>query len=72
MDFITDLPLVDGKNALFVCVDKLTKYTRLCPCLVGEKALSAPAVAKLFFDNVVTLFGVPDSVLHDRDPRFTS
>ena len=39
---------------------------------MGEGALSAQAVAQLFFDNVVRLFGLPRVVLHDRDPRFTS
>ena len=71
MDFITDLPPVDGHNGLIVCVDKFSKFTRLIPVAVGDGQLSAPAVARLFFDNVVRLFGVPQSILSDRDPRFT-
>ena len=39
---------------------------------MGEENLEASRVADLFFDNVVRLFGVPQVVLHDRDPRFTS
>ena len=72
MDFVTDLPLSAGYNAIYTCVDKLTKYVRLIPCFVGEGRLDAPAVADLFFDNVVCMFGMPAAVLHDRDPRFTS
>ena len=34
--------------------------------------MSAPAIAKLFFEHVVRLYGVPRSVLHDQDPRFTA
>ena len=68
---MTDLPLCGGHNALFVVVDRLTKFCILIPCLVGEGALSAKTVAQLFFDHVVRWFGVPQSVLHDRDPRFT-
>ena len=49
MDFITDLPLahVGGQkyNALFVCVDKFSKFSRLVPCFMGEGELAAPAVA---------------------------
>ena len=56
----------------FTCVDRLTKYCRLIPCFVGEGALSASLVAKLFFDNVVRFFGVPAEVISDRDPRFTA
>lgn len=72
MDFVTDLLLCNGHNAIFTCVDCLTNYVRLIPCFVGEGALSAPAVAKLFFDHVVRFFGVPQEVISDRDPRFTS
>ena len=72
MDFITNLPMSNGFNTIFTCVDALTKYTQLTPCFVGEGRLSAPSVARLFFDAVVRLFGCPRKVLHDRDPRFTS
>ena len=39
---------------------------------MGDGELSAAAVARLFFDHVVRIFGVPHVVLHDHDPRFTS
>ena len=72
MDFVTDLPTCQGFNGLFVCVDKLTKYTILIPCTLGEGELSSQQVADLFFEHVVCRFGVPRAVLHDRDPRFTA
>ena len=72
MDFITDLPLSDGMNAIFTCVEKLSKYVVVIPCFMGDRALSASDVADLFFAHIVARFGVPKSVLHDRDPRFTS
>ena len=34
--------------------------------------MSAEATAKLFFDGIVRHYGLPDEVLHDRDPRFTA
>ena len=40
MDFITSLPLCNGYNAIFTCVDRLTKLTRLIPCSLGEGALT--------------------------------
>ena len=55
-----------------MCVDKLTKYTILIPCTLGEGELSSQQVADLFFEHVVCRFGVPRAVLHDRDPRFTA
>ena len=47
MDFITDLPLVDGKNSLFVYIDKFSKLKscRLTPTFLGEGELSAKKVA---------------------------
>ena len=65
MDFIIDLPLCIGCNAIFTCVDKQTKYVRLVPCFVGEGALSAQVMAQLFFEHVVRIFGVPQVILHD-------
>ena len=72
MDFITQLPTVSGYNAIYTCVDRLTKLVRVCPCKVGEGALGAAETAQLFFAQIVRQFGVPDDVLHDRDARFTS
>ena len=73
MDFITDLPACGplGYNGIFTCVDRLTKFIRLVPVVIGAGELSAETVARLFFANVVLLFGIPREVVHDRDPRFT-
>ena len=64
------LPLDKGCNAILTVVDMLMKLVKLVPCFVGDGELSAPATAKLFFDNIVCSFGVPQAVVHDRDPRF--
>ena len=71
MDFITDLPECGGHNGIFTCVDRLTKFVRLVPVKIGAGELTGEQVARLFFDHVVALFGVPREVVHDRDPRFT-
>ena len=69
---MTDLPEVNGYNALMVVLDKMGKLSRLVPCRVGENQLTAPEVAKLFFENWVRFFGVPKYVIYDRDVRFTA
>ena len=66
-----DLPEINGYNALMVVVDKMGKMSRLVPCRAGENQLTAPEVAKLFFEHWVRFFGVPKYVIHDRDIRFT-
>ena len=41
MDFITGIPVVWGKNGLFVCIDKFSKLYWFIPIFVGEGELSA-------------------------------
>ena len=72
MDFITDLPLSRLFNGVFTFVDKLTKWGKLIPMVVGKGGLSALTVAHLFFNYIVCSFGVPHVVLHAHDPHFTS
>ena len=60
MDFVTDLPLCGaGYTGIFTIVDRLTKFVRLIPVSVGEGALSAEQCARLFFQHIVVLFGMP-------------
>ena len=73
MDFITWLPLcANGCNAIFTCIDRLIKYTVLTAYTLGVGELSAKQVAQMFFQGVVRHFGLPDNMVHDRDPRFTA
>ena len=71
MDFITDLPLSRSFNGVFTIVNKLTKWVKLIPMVVGEGELSMSSVVNLFFNYIVHSFVVPHVLLHDRDPRFT-
>ena len=65
MDFITDLPLRVLFKGVYMVVDKLTKWIKLIPMVVGEGELYALTAAHLFFNNVVDSFGVPHMLLHD-------
>jgi hypothetical protein len=67
MDFITDLPESNGYNAIFVIIDKLTKYAFFIPCTTQ---LSEKERAKLFFDNLVCHVGLPRQIISDRDTRW--
>ena len=55
-----------------ICIEELFEFVRIVPYYMGEGELSAQQVAILFFNAVVKSFGLPDEVLHDRDPRFTA
>ena len=72
MDFFTELHPCGGFNRIYTCVDKLTKFVKLIPVSIGEGALSAPKVARLFFEHVVQFFGIPHVVLHDCDAHFSA
>jgi hypothetical protein len=69
MDLVTDLPLSCGHDAIVVFVDRLTKCIVLTPC---SKTVTAPQLAQIFMDTVFRRFGMPTSIVSDRDPRFTS
>ncbi|KAE8260696.1 hypothetical protein A4X09_0g7746 [Tilletia walkeri] len=70
MDFITGLPkTLSGFTAIFVVIDRFSKMVHFYPC--NMDGLDAMATAKLFL-KVISLHGVPDSIVSDRDPRFKS
>ena len=69
---MTNLPLCNGYNDMMTCIEGVLGYRHLVPCFMGEGELSTEQVAHLFFENVVRTFGLPNEVLHDRDPRFTA
>jgi len=68
-DFIVDLPLSHGKDALLVFIDRLTKMCHLIAC---AKTTTAPEFARMYLDYVVRLHGLPDSIVSDRGGIFTS
>ena len=67
MDFITGLPMVQGKDCIFVVVDRLTKYTHF---FAISAHYTAAQVAELFFREVFRLHGLPKTIISDRDSRF--
>ena len=72
IDFMTNLPLCNGNNAVVTCIEGQPGYVHLIPNFMGEGELSAEQVTQLFFDSFVCAFGLPDEVVHDRDPRLTA
>jgi hypothetical protein len=70
MDLITQLPKTkSGHDAIIVFVDKFSKMVHYA---ATTTTCTADEVAKIFFDTVVRLHGIPRSIVSDRDPRFTS
>jgi hypothetical protein len=70
MDLIVALPpTLDGNTSLVVFVDKLTKIIHIAPC-VGQS--DAPALARLFLENVFRYYCMPTRFISDHDTRFNS
>ena len=70
MDLITQLPKTEaGNTAIVVFVDRMSKMTVLT---AAKTAMGAKDFAHLFMDRVCSRFGFPDSIVSDRDTRFTA
>jgi hypothetical protein len=69
MDFITGHPKTQGKDCIFVVVDRLTKFAHLFAISIDY---SASQVADLFFREVFRLHGLPKNIVSDRDIIFMS
>jgi hypothetical protein len=69
MDFITGLPHVQGKDCIFIVVDRLTKFAHFFAIPSDYKAIQ---VAELFFREIFRLHGLPKQIVSDRDGRFIS
>ena len=67
MDFITGLPMVQGKDCIFVVVDRLTKYAHF---FAISAHYTAAQVAELFFREVFRLHGLPKTIISDSDNCF--
>ena len=69
MDFIEGLPHSGGVDVILAVVDRLTKYAHF---MALKHPYTAATVAKVYIDQVFKLHGLPNSIVSDRDPVFTS
>ena len=67
MDFITGLPTVQGKDCIYVVIDRLTKYTHF---FAISAHYTTAQVAELFFKEIFRLHGLPKTIINDRDSGF--
>ncbi|CAI7827894.1 unnamed protein product, partial [Closterium sp. NIES-54] len=70
LDFITGLPSTSrGHDSILVVIDKFSKMGHFIPT---NATATAEATARLFFDRIITIHGIPATLISDRDPKFTS
>jgi len=63
------LPWFQGKSVILTVVDRFSKY---CHFIALAHPYTAEMVAQAFFTDIARLHGVPQSMVSDRDPVFTS
>ena len=70
MDFIIQLPVTRNNfDTIVVFVNHLTKKAIF---YTANISISAPEVAKIFFNNVFRYHGLPKVIISNRDTKFTS
>ena len=70
MDFLVGLPLTGRKHdSVWVMVDRLTKSAHFLPVRTDY---SLDKLAELYIEEIFRLYGIPVSIISDKDPRFTS
>ncbi|SGZ27798.1 BQ5605_C026g10191 [Microbotryum silenes-dioicae] len=69
INFVGPLPANKGFDRVLTITDRLSGYVRLLP---ARKADTAAEVAARFHEGWHRLFGLPQSIVSDRDKLFTS
>uniref|UniRef100_A0A8C9TML8 Gypsy retrotransposon integrase-like protein 1 n=1 Tax=Scleropages formosus TaxID=113540 RepID=A0A8C9TML8_SCLFO len=69
LDFLVDLPTSEGKTVILTVVDRFSKVCRLVPLLKLPTALE---VAEITFEQVFQLYRLPEDIVTDWGPQFTS
>jgi hypothetical protein len=67
MDYMLGLPSTkQGNDCVFVVFDRFSKMA----IMASYKSITAEAIAKLFFERVWVHFGIPQTIISDRDSCF--
>jgi hypothetical protein len=69
MDFIVGLPKLGNKSFIMVVVDHISKYALFFSL---QHPFTSITVAQFFMDNIFKIHGMPNSIVFERDPTFTS
>jgi hypothetical protein len=69
MDFVGPFPLSNNFDYVWVILDHFTSLVHLVPMTT---TVSTSKLATLFIEHIVRLHGLPNSIVSDRDTKFTA
>ncbi|KAL0150390.1 hypothetical protein M9458_054207 [Cirrhinus mrigala] len=69
VDFVTDLPPSQGHTTILSVVDRFSKGCRFIPL---PKLPTAMETAEALCNSVFRFYGLPEDIVSDRGPQFTS
>jgi hypothetical protein len=69
LDFVEALPRVNGKSIILSVIDHFSKYCHFIPL---AHPYTVETMAQAFFADIVCPHSIPQSMVSDRDPVFTS
>ena len=69
MDFVGPFPLAEDVDYIWVVLCQLTLLVHLIPLWTTT---TAAQLAPIFMSQIVRLHGLPETIVSDRDPKFTS
>ncbi|MCO5564156.1 hypothetical protein L7F22_017812 [Adiantum nelumboides] len=70
MDFIFDLLRTQsGHDGIWTIIDRFSKQASFVPV---KKTIKPDHLARLFVAQIFRLHGMPETIVSDKDPRFTS
>ncbi|MBW0475236.1 hypothetical protein O181_014951 [Austropuccinia psidii MF-1] len=71
MDWVTGL-VPGGKENFNPCLNIVDRFSKNVRCLLCHKEGTAMDTALLFWNHIISTCGVPENIIGDRDPKFTS
>lgn len=69
LNFMEGLPKSEGYDVIMLVIDKFTKYAHF---LALAHPYNVVQVAKMYFNQIYRLHGLPQALISDRDKDFTS